>query len=704
MRPANLGLLTSMIVNLAVMLTAGTAAPVPMPIAREGKAVCAIALAADATPTEQTAARELAEYLNRITGATFSIGPPSAVTGALIAVGPGAAKVVAPDLDLNKQALGEDGIVLKTVGKNLVLTGAVGAKRGTLYAVYEFLEREVGVRWWTPTAEFVPKNPTLTVSPLDTRYKPPFLYREVGCTTAAPFEFDARLRQNGAFAVKIPPEWGGHCVFIGYMADCFYGLMPPQRYFKDHPEWYSEINGARVSERAQLCMTNEEMLAELGRNVLERIRKQPDADMVCLWPNDITGMCACARCKAMDDAEGTHAASLLYGVNKVAETVEKEFPGLRVTTLAYQAPYSMIPPKTIRPRKNVNIQYAVIERSATQTIEGGANQMNLRALEGWSRLAPDLYLWDYTANLTNPFVPEPRTFVYGPDLRLYKRMGVTGVLCQHSLDSVSPLSDFDELHTWLLAKLLWNPEQDDRALVREFLNGYYGAAGRSLEAYLQLLARTVGKYRVKSFCGARDAEWLDLETLNAATRLMAAAGKAVAEDDVLTARLRRARLSLDHQWLCGYAGYQFTAKAEGLPFLGPADFSGALDAFADQCRSLGVSRVGAWGSNQPLDTYLAGLRRAGEAVPVRCVLATDRTYQRFRKGERAPLPTPLAALPPNAVVDIEEGSMLLHPGAEMALDLRASNHAAAKVDPAVLSWCVQARDMGLHGVRGRWRA
>lgn len=36
--------------------------------------------------------------------------------------------------------------MLRTFGRNLLLTGAEGAKRGTPYAVYGFLERECGVR------------------------------------------------------------------------------------------------------------------------------------------------------------------------------------------------------------------------------------------------------------------------------------------------------------------------------------------------------------------------------------------------------------------------------------------------------------------------------------------------------------------------------------------------------------------------------
>jgi hypothetical protein len=707
MRIRTLGVLSCLAGALTCAAQQGAATGTAVPLAVGGKAICAIGVAADATAAERNAAAELAAYLKKVTGAEFAILEPAAAAGRpVIAVGPGAAKAVVPDLDLAKAGptgLGEDGIVLKTVPPNLILTGAEGAKRGTLYAAYEFLERECGVRWWTPEAELVPSRPTLTVAACATRYVPPFAYREVGRTTPAPFRFDVRLRQNGAFAVKTPPEWGGHCVFIGYMGECFYGLMPPATYFKDHPEWYSEINGKRTTEKSQLCMTNEAMLAELSRNVLERIRKRPDADMVCIWPNDICGMCTCPKCKAVDDAEGTHAASLLYGVNKVAEIVEKEFPNVRVTTLAYQAPYSMIPPKTIRPRRNVNIQYAVIERSAVHTIEGGVNQMNLLALEGWSRLAPDLYIWDYTANLANPFVPEPRTFAYGPDMKLYKRLGVTGVLCQHSLDSVSPLSDFDELHTWLLAKLLWNPEQDDRALVREFLNGYYGPAGTALEACLEVLARKVGEHKVASWAGPRDAEWLDPATLDRATELMDAAAKAAAGDEVLAARVQRARLSLDHQWLCGYAGYRFVADAEKTSFRGPADFSKAIAEFVGHCRSLGVESIG-YGQGQTLEAYVQSLRLAGQTVPARFALATNPTYKSFLAGERMPLPAPLTDLPAATVVDVQEDRMSIFPGALAVADPKAVNAAAAQIDPAVVSWAVQVRDLADQGVKGRWHA
>jgi hypothetical protein len=51
-------------------------------------------------------------------------------------------------------------------------------------------------------------------------------------------------------------------------------------------------------------------------------------------------------------------ASILTFVNKIAEAIEKEFPDKEIITFSYT--YSVQPPKTIKPRKNVIIYYAPI--------------------------------------------------------------------------------------------------------------------------------------------------------------------------------------------------------------------------------------------------------------------------------------------------------------------------------------------------------
>jgi hypothetical protein len=693
-------------------------------LAAAGGTPYVVTLADDATPPERNAANELATYLKQVTGAAFAIVAPSAAAGRpVLAVGPGAAKALAPDLDLSKtgdKGLGEDGIVIKTMPPHLVLTGAAGSKRGTLYAVYEFLERECGVRWWTPTEETVPSRPMLVVAPASTRYVPPFIYRDMMGhafwheTTYRDVKlplFAVRMRQNGNSA-NIPVTWGGHYALLGWV-HTFFGypgekreleLMPPQKYFKDHPDWYSEINGERRWKEAQLCLTNEAMLAELTRNVLERIRKNPEAGMISVSQNDYPGgNCQCAACKALDDAEGSPAGSLLYGINRVAEGVEKEFPGFFVETLAYQ--YTRKPPRTLRPRHNVIVRYAVSERSAVQPITAKVNHQLEEDLRAWSVMKPNLYIWDYTANLENSFTPEPRAFVYGPDLRLYRQMGAVSVFCEHS-HGHSPLSDFDELHTWLLSKLLWNPDQDDRALIREFLDGYYGRAGKALYEYQQLLADRVGTQFVHCWMAPRMAEWLDLDTMNRATELFDAAAAAVAGDPVLTSRVRRTRIALDHQWLCGNAEYRYMSEREQKPSRGPADRNVLLADLTTRCREAGVKKVGLC-FPASLEDYLQISHREGERVPARFVLEADKTYNSFLDGTPMPLPPELAAIPLQRVVDVQEDRMSLAGGgaAWTVFDEQAVNHAAACIDAGVLSWSVQVQNLAAKGiVPGRWHA
>lgn len=695
-----------------------------MTLAQAGRTLYAIALADSASAPEKNAAAELAAYLKKITGAEFAIVAPSAAAGRpVIAVGPGAAKAIAPKLDLTKtgaKGLGEDGIVLKTVGKNLALTGAEGSKRGTLYAVYEFLERECGVRWWTPTEETVPSRPTLVVAPASTRYVPPFVYREALGSAIRPYvsetteevpRFAVHLRQNGHFP-KIPDDWGGHYTLIGW-CHTFYRLLPPDTYFKDHPEWYSEIGGTRVRENAQLCMSNETMLAELSRNVLAAIRKEPDAGMISVSMNDGWGFCQCARCRALDEAGGSPSASLLYGINRIAEAVEKEFPGFLVETLAYLD--ARKPPTTVRPRDNVLIRYCVIERSGVHPLEHEINRrLGLeRDLQAWSALMPHLFIWDYTANLGNPFTPEPRAFVFGPDMRLYRRMGAVGVFCEHN-HSFSPVSDFAELHNWLLSKLMWNPDRDDRALVREFLDGYYGPAGRALFEYQELLARRVGQTSIFCYWGPRVADdWLDLDTMNRATELFDEAGAAVAATPVLTARVRRARIALDHQWLSRNAAYRYQSEHWKKPFRGPTDMDALLADLIARCREAGGTRVGL-SSSVSVEDYLGASRRNGERVPGRFVvdveLKADETHRAFRNGAHMPLPPELAGVSPERVVDVQENQMWLYEpaggesAAEVVVDKQAVNHAAARLNPGIATWAVQVRDLAGKGIKGRWHA
>src|SRR5688572_23582585 len=148
-------------------------------IARKGKSPYVIVVGDAASRTAQHAARDLQDHLKLVTGAELPIVTESTLAGGeapkiIVGRNPLMRRLL-PNVDLG--ALGADGIILKTVGDNIILTGGRG--RGTIYAVNTFLEQSLGVRWWTSSESTIPKTPTLTIDPLDITYDPKFRYREV---------------------------------------------------------------------------------------------------------------------------------------------------------------------------------------------------------------------------------------------------------------------------------------------------------------------------------------------------------------------------------------------------------------------------------------------------------------------------------------------------------------------------------------------
>ncbi len=563
-------------------------------LTKDGTTGWTIVLPDESTIVEKTAARELSEHLKLVTGADFqTIAEKDVPAGgqSLIFIG-NTAKAPQKDYAF-------DEILIKMDDGNLILAGH--EKRGCLYAVYSFLQDIVGVRWWTPEDTFVPKKPTLVVpDDLAVSYAPQMISREMYHRGAQPTVFSARMKGNGF----LTPEYGGGVRIINFVHS-FYKYLPPEKYFDAHPDWYSEIDGKRRHERAQLCLTNEEMIAELTNNVLETLRKHPDAKIIDISQNDWYGFCTCEKCKAMDDAEGSHAGTLVFMLNKVAEAVEKEFPNVLVESLAYQ--YTRKPPKTIKPRDNVLIRLCTIECSYIQPLDGEQNQTFAADMEGWSKLAKYLFVWDYTTNYNDYLGPHPNLRVLVPNVRYFVKHGAIGLFEEGEGD------DFCELKNWLLLRVMWEPRLDADELIDEFLRGYYGdAVAPLLKRYWDVLIAQAEKENIYLGCfGMNSAKWLDLGALNQVTEIMNKAVETATtvygpDSDELR-RLRKSKMGVDHVWLSRYYPLRCEAREKNLSFLGPKDPLEAADEFTRLCTRF-KTKAAVISQEKNFDMYLEGLK------------------------------------------------------------------------------------------------
>ncbi len=550
-------------------------------VANKGKAACVIVQQPGATLAESNAVRELAETLGKITGTAFHVqqAADAKVPRHAIIVGPGAvAKRVFPEVALDK--LGSEELVMRVKGGRLLLAG--GRPRGTIYAVYRFLQDQCGARWWAPWATSLPHRPTLRIAALNVRSQPAFEYREPFWHAGFDPQWKAHNQVNGENQ-RIPEALGG-CVKYKGFAHTFYPLVPPEKYFATHPEWYSLIKGERTHKNAQLCLSNPELRDFVVQRVKEWLRETPDAGIISVTQNDWHGACQCPNCKAINDAEGSPSGSMLAFVNYIAEKIEPEFPHVAVDTFAYQ--YTRHPPKTIHPRPNVIVRLCSIECNFREPLDDASNAAFLANLKTWSQMCQRLYVWDYVTDFSNYVLPHPNWFVLGPNLRLFRQYGVRGVFEEGAY--AGPGEEMAELRAWVLAQLLWNPQQDDRALIREFLRGYYGIqAGDIIGRYLELMHDASKGFYLACFL-RKDAPHLRFQTLAAAERLWQQAEQAASQDPdpEKLIRVRIGHLPVWYACLSRWVSLRKECKEQNATWPWPESRKALADSFREVCKGV----------------------------------------------------------------------------------------------------------------------
>ena len=264
----------------------------------------------------------------------------------------------------------------------------------------------------------------------------------------------------------------------GLFVHTFRTLVPPEKYFDEHPEYFSLLKGNRTPD-CQLCLTNPDVFRIVVEELRARMRENPEARFWSVSQNDTYCPCECAACAAIDSAEGSPAGSILSFVNRVAD----EFPDKIISTLAYQ--YSRAAPKHIKPRPNVNIMLCSIECNRSRPIaDDPASASFVKDVEDWSALTHNILLWDYVIQFRNLVSPFPNLRVLQPNIRFFVENGITSVFEQ----GLSELhGEFAELRAYLIAKLLWNPYADADSLMDDFLRGYYGGAAPQIRRYIDTM-------------------------------------------------------------------------------------------------------------------------------------------------------------------------------------------------------------------------
>lgn len=510
-------------------------------LAENGRSSYSIYLSPEASPSEKHGAQELQRFFQEMSGARLPLlSGPSRPAGSLILVGQSAvAEQIGIDVPL--QSLGAEGYTLKTHGEHLLIAG--GRQRGTMYGVYGLLEK-FGCRWFTPQLSRIPKLTTLTVPALDETGRPTFEYRYPFFAECADRDWSARNRMNGEPALDA--STGGSVQYYPFVHS-FYLLIPPAKYFKDHPEYFALVDGKRRAERAQLCLTNPDVLRISTSTVLQWIQDHPEATLFSVSQNDSAGWCECDNCRRVEEEEGgAHSGPILRFVNAIAGVVAKKYPDKLIDTIAYQ--YSQSPPSKTRPLPNVRIRLCPIgacQGHPYATCRYDAYIM--KDLRGWSKITgPQLYVWHYVTNFSHTLRPFPDFDEISADIPMYRSHGVVGLFMEGFIGKGGGAENAD-LRSYVMARLLWDDRADAGRAINEFHTAYYGNAAAPMKTYFNSLQRVVrfppaGEGQHVWCCASPHFSGAFLRRAHELFRQ----AEAAAESHDVRRRVRKAQLSIDY--------------------------------------------------------------------------------------------------------------------------------------------------------------
>ena len=448
-----------------------------------------------AEPSVMTGVNWLESFLEEMTGGDIAKLALSAASAQEKAVYVG---IAPPATDVS--GIQNDGFLKIVLGEDVYL---YGAGRGTMYACADFLEQELGCRWYTPERKIIPKNADAAIDAnLNSLQNAALEYRDVYWGVVDKFpEWKAFHKQNSSFQSYMGAEYGYGVQFIDFCHSM--ERLVPAAHYAEHPEYFSYRLDQKAWTLDQRCLTNPAVLQMAIEKVVRDCQNALDGYIYSVSQNDNNRPCQCANCLAMDAKYGGPSGTNIWFVNQVADAVKAAYPdkAIIIETLAYD--YTVAPPTGIVPRDNMVIRLCSIGCCRAHPIDecGHTSADSIfeqfkenndssfkKDIAGWSAICDRLYVWDYTTNFKDFTIPFPNLHMLSHNMNFFLDNNVIGLFEQgnHSRRN----GEFAELRAYILTKLMWDRTVAVEPLMMEFMNAYYGeAAAPFIKEYIDLITR-----------------------------------------------------------------------------------------------------------------------------------------------------------------------------------------------------------------------
>ena len=477
------------------------------------------------------AADELGQWLGKALGGVIPRVAKPTPGKTSIVLGDGA---LARAAGIDTRTLKRDGFRIRTAAGRIYIAGQdekdfdlrrVVEKNGfspldrhahaTVFGVYEFLERFVGVRFYFPheLGVVVPRADSITVPLTDLTVEPRNLIRTIYWGEDAVWlDGDSKSKEkNRAFGLG----WLRNRLGT-YKIPCCHGqngFQYTERFAKTHPEYFqmrrdgsrcleTEAEESKIDGQArQLCHSSavwdelyEDVKAYLtGQSAESRgIRRQNNPNefgwngncvegkYVDIMAQDGMMRCFCSKCQAAYQDKPEFATDLIWGNTKrLAERLIADgVPGY-VVQMSYN-PYRDLPSFDLP----TNVLVMVAENGPWSVGNPALMSRDCGRIEGWAKKTGGrVWLWNYPGKwgrFARPGVPAsvPRAYA-----KFYK--AVAGSIFGAFAESETDRAIYNYLNHYVFGRVMWNPDVDVDALLDEHYRLMFGAAAPEMKAFYE---------------------------------------------------------------------------------------------------------------------------------------------------------------------------------------------------------------------------
>lgn len=410
------------------------------------------------------------------------------------------------------ETLEENCFEIKSTSDGVIIKG--GGNRGCIYGAYYFLEEFAGYRCFTSSMGMISYSDGIK-RPVDTDIKKTayFEYTDTDWLSPTDEEYSLMNGLNGGVYRDIPAEKGGTVDYISSFCHTLTTqFCSADKYFGEHPEYFALHDGSR--NRQQLCLTNEDTYNTVLSEIFDLLKEKHDPDaalqIISVTQNDSGedgAFCECENCKATDDENDSHAGTMITFVNRIADAVrENGYDNVAIDTFAYR--YTRHTPLKVRPADNVIVRLCSIECCFSHTFEDTScarNEAFMDDLKAWSKICNRLYIWDYATNYANTLGIFPDFGVLQTNMRTLYDHHVKGVYSEGNYYMSRCNTEFGELRSYLISRLMKDPLCDYYGIMDEFLEAYYGNGWQNIREFIDMTIRNAAKGHVEIYSSMADS-------------------------------------------------------------------------------------------------------------------------------------------------------------------------------------------------------